>query len=172
MPVTTIKAHDTKIYGIDWSRRSDDGIVTCGLDKTVKVSSPTSVLMDLPSFPYTCECPFKLTLTLPSFPCSPVQYWSTKTPDTPRITIQTNSPVWRARHLPFGKGVLTLPQRSETTLRVWARGPPAREIGKFEGHTDVVKEFVWRVRGGLDDSNGEFSPFGSFCHVSNADSRY
>jgi WD40 repeat protein len=37
VPVTTINAHSTKIYGIDWSRQNDHDIVTCGLDKTVKV---------------------------------------------------------------------------------------------------------------------------------------
>lgn len=36
-PVTTIQAHKQKIYGIDWSRKTRDDIVTCSLDSTVKV---------------------------------------------------------------------------------------------------------------------------------------
>lgn len=36
-PVTTIKAHDQKIYGLDWNRREKNKIVTCSLDRTVKV---------------------------------------------------------------------------------------------------------------------------------------
>lgn len=37
-PVTTIKAHEQKIYGIDYSRKVGDSLVTCSLDRTVKVS--------------------------------------------------------------------------------------------------------------------------------------
>lgn len=67
--------------------------------------------------------------------------------------IHTTYPVWRARDLPFGKGVLSLPQRSETTLEMFAHASegagvdPDSPVEVFEGHTDVVKEFVWR-RGG------------------------
>lgn len=67
--------------------------------------------------------------------------------------IHTTYPVWRARDLPFGKGVLSLPQRSETTLEMFVHASegtgvdPDSPVEVFEGHTDVVKEFVWR-RGG------------------------
>lgn len=77
--------------------------------------------------------------------------------DQPQSIIHTSYPVWRARDLPFGKGVLSLPQRSETTLEMFAhRGEamgfdPNSPVEVFEGHTDVVKEFVWRRRG-----SGEF----------------
>ena len=37
-PITTIRAHHQKIYGIDYSRKHKDGIVTCSLDSTVKVN--------------------------------------------------------------------------------------------------------------------------------------
>lgn len=33
----TVLAHETKIYGLDWSRKSADEFVTCSLDKTIKV---------------------------------------------------------------------------------------------------------------------------------------
>lgn len=36
-PVQTIEAHRSRIYGIDWSRRVADELVTCALDRTVKV---------------------------------------------------------------------------------------------------------------------------------------
>lgn len=35
-PVTVIKAHNQKIYGIDYSRKRKNKIVTCSLDSTVK----------------------------------------------------------------------------------------------------------------------------------------
>ena len=34
--MSTIKAHDAKIYGIDWAHDKRDEIVTCSLDKTIK----------------------------------------------------------------------------------------------------------------------------------------
>ena len=47
-PVTAINAHEQKIYGIDYSRKNKDSIVTCSLDSTVKVGDMTqSALADL-----------------------------------------------------------------------------------------------------------------------------
>lgn len=66
---------------------------------------------------------------------------------TPRVTIQTAFPVWRARDLPFGKGVLSMPQRGDAALEMWSADNLSEPVERFEGHTDVVKEFVWR-RGG------------------------
>jgi len=37
LPMTKTTAHLTKIYGIDWSKTSADNIITCSLDKSVKV---------------------------------------------------------------------------------------------------------------------------------------
>lgn len=37
VPVTTITAHQTKIYGIDWHRADPSKILTCSLDKTIKL---------------------------------------------------------------------------------------------------------------------------------------
>ncbi|KAF8972462.1 hypothetical protein BDZ97DRAFT_1781105 [Flammula alnicola] len=68
----------------------------------------------------------------------------------PKSCIRTTYPVWRARNLPFGEGILSLPQRGETTLEMYAKGDPPILVETFEGHSDVVKEFVWR-RGNQDD---------------------
>lgn len=68
-------------------------------------------------------------------------------PDKPKTTINTTYPVWRARDLPFGHGVLSLPQRGETTLEMYGHTDSHQPVETFEGHADVVKEFVWR-RGG------------------------
>jgi len=46
--------------------------------------------------------------------------------------------------LPFGQGVLSLPQRGSTELEMWANG---ESVETFVGHSDVVKEFVWRKSG-------------------------
>lgn len=114
MPIQRIKAHNAKIYGIDWAHDRRNELVTCSLDKTIKI-------------------------------------WDTQTA-TPNIEIKTSYPVWRARDLPFGQGVLSLPQRGETALEMYVHEDPTLPIEKFEGHSDVVKEFVWR-QGGVGQSH-------------------
>jgi hypothetical protein len=82
--------------------------------------------------------------------------------DTPERIIHTPFPVWRARHTPFGWGVLTMPQRGDTSLYLWDRLSTSQitePVAKFEGHTDTVKEFVWRWRGGERDDNGDDREF-------------
>ena len=71
----------------------------------------------------------------------------------------TSYPVWRARDLPFGRGVLSLPQRGENDLGVWSYDHPEAPVYLLEGHSDTVKEFVWR-RGGT----GEAIPIASLPH--------
>ncbi|KAI0674045.1 hypothetical protein C8Q78DRAFT_1143275 [Trametes maxima] len=115
LPLQRIREHSAKIYGIDWAHDRRNELVTCSLDKTIKI-------------------------------------WDTHNAQ-PTTVINTSYPVWRARDLPFGQGVLSLPQRGETALEMYAYEDPTTPIEKFEGHTDVVKEFVWR-RGGED--NAEF----------------
>ncbi|KAF9963845.1 hypothetical protein BGZ65_010048 [Modicella reniformis] len=75
-----------------------------------------------------------------------IKFWDIDDPEKPQNEIITKSPVWRARHTPFGHGILTMPQRTETALSLWNRDHPEEPVCKFEGHTDTVKEFVWRVR--------------------------
>lgn len=113
LPVATIDAHSSRIYGIDWSQTEPTEIVTCSLDKTIKV-------------------------------------WDSKTM-TLKTMIKTGYPVWRARSLPFGRGVLSLAQRGETALEMFSLenqglGPGTSDVpvDSFQGHSDVVKEFVWR----------------------------
>ncbi|KAG6865819.1 hypothetical protein C0991_011438 [Blastosporella zonata] len=114
LPIKRIKAHDAKIYGIDWAHDRRDELVTCSLDKTIKV-------------------------------------WDTSTADlNPKVTVHTAYPVWRARTLPFGRGVLSLAQRGFTPLEMYGGGRSDAPVKRFEGHTDVVKEFVWR-KGGEDE---------------------
>ncbi|KAJ3794830.1 hypothetical protein GGU11DRAFT_794492 [Lentinula aff. detonsa] len=113
LPVTTIDAHTSRIYGIDWSQTQPTEIVTCSLDKTIKVWDSRTMAM--------------------------------------KTTIRTAYPVWRARSLPFGRGILSLAQRGETALEMFSLqnqglspGAPELPVDSFQGHSDVVKEFVWR----------------------------
>ncbi|KAA8900006.1 hypothetical protein FN846DRAFT_165029 [Sphaerosporella brunnea] len=82
--------------------------------------------------------------------------------DTPERIIHAPFPVWRARHTPFGWGLLAMPQRGDNSLYLWDRLSPSQNpepVAKFEGHTDTVKEFVWRWRGGERDDNGDDREF-------------
>lgn len=123
-PLRSIGAHATKIYGVDWNRTDTKNVATCSLDKTIK-------------------------------------FWDyTGNVDEPIWTIHTPFPVWRARHTPFGSGLLAMPQRRDFSLHLYDRrsgrkGQMSREIQpihRFDGHTDKVKEFLWRSRGNISDS--------------------
>ncbi|KAG0355354.1 hypothetical protein BGZ54_001185 [Gamsiella multidivaricata] len=81
-----------------------------------------------------------------------IKFWDIDNPSQPHKVIATKSPVWRARHTPFGHGILTMPQRTETALLLWNRDHSEEPVCKFEGHTDTVKEFVWRVRKAGDET--------------------
>ncbi|KZS98011.1 hypothetical protein SISNIDRAFT_481877 [Sistotremastrum niveocremeum HHB9708] len=123
VPLKTFRAHSAKIYGIDWgTMQNPSSLVTCSLDNSIKLWDTQSVIRS-----------------------------DTEDP-TPINVINTSYPVWRARNTPFGKGVLALPQRSETTLEMWSwdlinQSPDAPPVAQFAGHKDIVKEYVWRVIG-------------------------
>ena len=123
-PLRSIEAHATKIYGIDWNRLETKNLVTCSLDKTIKL-------------------------------------WDyTKESDEAESVIHTPFPVWRARHTPFGYGLLAMPQRSDNNLhlydhRIDREGPRSRildPVHSFVGHNDQVKEFLWRTRGTVSET--------------------
>lgn len=127
LPVKTINAHSTKIYGIDWNRTEESKILTCSLDKTIK-------LWDYNATNDAGEV------------------------EAERV-IRTNYPVWRARHTPFGHGILAMPQNDNYDLHLYDSLLP-EGVGKddwpaplhdFQGHEAKVKEFLWRFRGGVED---------------------
>lgn len=127
-PLRSITAHSTKIYGIDWNRTEASQILTCSLDKSIKF------------WDYAEE-----------------QHSNV---DQPMKVIHTSYPIWRARHTPFGHGVLAMPQRGGNNAlhlydrRVAEEGPfesHTDPLHVFDGHTDQVKEFLWRTQGTVDD---------------------
>ncbi|KAF7308677.1 WD-REPEATS-REGION domain-containing protein [Mycena chlorophos] len=171
LPITRLQAHRSKIYGIDWSPTNSNELVTCALDGTIKLWDVSTVHDSGTTNDFNSgeDCSA----------CNPDVSHS-HTPK-PVQTIRTAHPVWRARHLPFGRGVLALPQRGSTVLGLYALGTPTRTqpavsessqeshdglpptllsaprsragswgwdgdqpVESFEGHSDVVKEFVWR----------------------------
>lgn len=91
-----------------------------------------------------------------------IKFWDYKNEgDAPERVIRTDFPVWRARHTPFGWGVLAMPQNEPGNLHLFdgrsREGDPqdSREdpVFVFKGHGDhKAKEFLWRSRGGVDDN--------------------
>ncbi|KAI0013795.1 hypothetical protein F4779DRAFT_293678 [Xylariaceae sp. FL0662B] len=122
VPLKSISAHTSKIYGLDWSRTRSSSVVTCSLDKTIK-------------------------------------FWDYGVSDEPERIIRTEFPVWRARHTPFGWGLLAMPQNDPGNLYLY----DTRDSGGDPGTVDPVtmtfpgpanhkvKEFLWRSRGTITD---------------------
>ncbi|MCO5555789.1 hypothetical protein L7F22_009334 [Adiantum nelumboides] len=133
LPLATIEAHENKIYGVDWSRDVSVGmsrLVTCSLDGSVK-------WWDLDS------------------PAAQHAIANRQLVTEAETTILTETPVWRARHLPFGQGVMTLPQRGDTSLSMWSKSQVDEPVHRFNGHKDLVKEYLFRTRGGEDSSSDQ-----------------
>ena len=83
--------------------------------------------------------------------------------ENPRHVIRTPFPVWRARHTPFGSGLLVMPQRGNNNLHLYSQKPRklpddsgvSQSLHQFAGHQDQVKEFLWRARGPVDDERDD-----------------
>jgi WD40 repeat protein len=125
IPINTIKAHDSKIYGISWSRLSENEITSCSLDKSIKSWN-------------ICQDASRAPLSV----------------------INTDYPIWRARNLPFGRGVLAQPHRGRRALDMYSANNTESPVHIFEGFTSLVAEYVWRVRGGSSETSGRL-----FCNL-------
>ncbi len=106
-----------------------------------------------------------------------IKFWDVDNPeDVPERVINTPFPVWRARHTPFGWGVLAMPQRGNSDLHLYDRRPKgskadeadqgkAATVADFPGHKGQVKEFLWRVRGptidGIDHRDFQLISWGT-----------
>jgi hypothetical protein len=90
-----------------------------------------------------------------------IKFWDYENDvDEPERIIRTDFPVWRARHTPFGWGLLAMPQDIPGNLHLYEpRLKPGEEhdyaaptVMTFTGHgSHKVKEFLWRSRGGIAD---------------------
>jgi hypothetical protein len=86
-----------------------------------------------------------------------IKFWNCSVEgDLPERVIHTPFPVWRARHTPFGRGVLAMPQRGNGDLHLYSQFPTEGDedgvqVHSFSGHKGQVKEFLWRPRGAVID---------------------
>jgi WD repeat-containing protein 59 len=92
-----------------------------------------------------------------------VKFWDYSRGDEPERILRTNTPVWRARHTPFGWGLMTMPKRGDTTLYLWDRraegDKPTDPVAIFPGHKALVQEFLWRAKGGEDENGNDARQF-------------
>lgn len=122
VPIRSIEAHNTKIYGVDWNRVRPGALVTCSLDRTVKF------------WDYTAERDVPEKLIRAPFPV-----WRAR-----------NTPFgWGVLAMPQrGNSDLHLYSRRSGE----EPGPTTDElplVHSFPGHKGQVKEFLWRPRGGV-----------------------
>lgn len=133
LPLATVEAHHSKIYGLQWSPEMEYGreqFMTCSLDGTIKY-------WDLGTETSRAAASRRELITVPS------------------ATIATPQPVWRAKYLPFGHGAMSVAQRGDCSPCLWAAGTQTEPIQRFDGHTDTVREFLFRTKGGTDASRDD-----------------
>ncbi|KAJ4298607.1 hypothetical protein N0V88_003637 [Collariella sp. IMI 366227] len=92
-----------------------------------------------------------------------IKFWDySKDGESPQRVIRTEFPVWRARHTPFGHGLLAMPQTEPGNLFLYDQSHdpespvdgPVQPVTVFPGHGNhKAKEFLWRSRGGVDNQN-------------------
>lgn len=149
MPLTVVKAHSSRIHGIDWSRTSRREIATCSLDCTIKFWDSVNLGWCHPPSIASSGSPSPISCSLSTM--------------QPAKVIHTDYPVWRSRYAPFGEGVLSLPQRGfqkPELLKFVDNGSDKFAYKSIhlipEGSSDegTVKEYVWRVKGGFNSSFG------------------
>lgn len=132
LPLATLETHHSKVYGLDWSpdrEKGRDQLLTCSLDGTIKY-------WDLNSESSRTALSNHARITEPMY------------------TVETPQPVWRARHLPFGHGAMSVAQRGDTAPCMWKYGVD-EPVHRFVGHSDIVKEFLFRTKGGADSSHDD-----------------
>ncbi|KAJ9080833.1 hypothetical protein DSO57_1020816 [Entomophthora muscae] len=81
-----------------------------------------------------------------------IKFWDVEDLSSYKSIIETKLPVGRARYTPFGRGVVSFPLRNENDLYLWDKDNPAKPVFRYQGHTDIVKDFVWRIHGNKDSS--------------------
>ncbi|KAI8934660.1 hypothetical protein NX059_008351 [Plenodomus lindquistii] len=126
-PLSTIPAHSTKIYGIDWNRNDPKKIMTCSLDMTIKLWSDVGVNTNV-------QTPRRVINT--HYPV-----WRARHTPFPAGILampqRGNSSLWLYKHV------------NDSDPSTFS-ADPAHE---FRGHEPdaQAREFLWRTRGSTDD---------------------
>lgn len=144
-PLSTITAHTTKIYGIDWNRSDESKILTCSLDSTIKLWNDVGKTIHI-------SAPHHSILT--NYPV-----WRARHTPFPggilAMPQRGNSNLWLYKQTDYNHA------SKYTTKYEYA----------FEGHEPdaQVREFLWRTRGstdnGIDDREFQLVSWGTDRHL-------
>lgn len=128
-PLRSIEAHDTKIYGVDWNRTETTKLMTCSLDRTVKLWDYEEKKAD--------ESPHEPEQIL----CTPFPVWRARyTPFGFGLLAMPQ------------RGDYDLHLYDRRCLEPEDNLPVTPAVYQFGGHENQVKEFLWRSRGNVTDN--------------------
>lgn len=158
-PVQTLCAFTTSATQVEWNRVDQTSLATAH-DGDVRIWDTRAVDRGAPAVTITAHMqkiygldwhPERMYELLTCSEDKTVKFWNVTQPRVCQGVVPMSAPVWRARYTPFGDGIVTIAQRSDPTLRLWALahgadGMVADPVHTFAGHTDLVKGFVWRAR--------------------------
>ncbi|QDS70565.1 hypothetical protein FKW77_010490 [Venturia effusa] len=165
-PVNTFADWNAGATQVKWNRQ-DEHILASSHDKFLKIwddrkgAYPLKVIEAHSTKIYGVD--WNRTDKTAILTCSldkSIKFWDySRNDNDPERVIRTQFPVWRARHTPFGWGVLALPQRGDYDLHLYNRqldenNPRigfAKPVHAFQGHAANVKEFLWRTRGHVEN---------------------
>lgn len=116
-PLKRINAHDARINGIDWSRETEDGLISCSNDMTVKFWSCNT----------SCDVPYYTIRT--DFPVARARH------------VPFGDQVCGIMPLRGGSNSIYIVKYGGKT------GVSSLEPSHvFKGHTEPIKDFLWRSR--------------------------
>ncbi|KAH7116850.1 hypothetical protein B0J11DRAFT_537697 [Dendryphion nanum] len=145
-PLTTIPAHTTKICGIDWHRSEPNKILTCSLDKSIKIWEGVGTQADITQ-------PYRVIRTL-----HPVRR-ARHTPFPNGILTMSE------------RGTSALDLYTHDAGGSAQDSGIAKSAHAFQAHAEdcEVKEFLWRSRGsienGIDEREFQLVTFGTDNHL-------
>lgn len=180
-PVQTLNAFNTSVIQVEWNRVDATSLATAhdgevrvwdlraaGERTVAPAVQITAHMQKIYGLDWHPQRMYELVT------CSEdktVKFWDVMQPRVCQGTLTTGAPVWRAQYTPFGDGLVTISQRMDNTIRLWALSHGDGDSGgngdagdvdvsganagasvsadlvhSFVGHGDLVKGMAWRVR--------------------------
>ncbi|CEG37428.1 Conserved WD40 repeat-containing protein [Plasmopara halstedii] len=180
-PVQTLNASNISVIQMEWNRvdattlaTAHDGEVrvwdlrASGERTVAPVALITAHMQNIYGLDWNPQRMYELVT------CSEdktVKFWDITQPRVCQGMLTTGAPVWRAQYTPFGEGLVTISQRLDNTIRLWAlsHGPgksgnheetsslnntssnsgatvTADLVHSFVGHNALIRGMAWRVR--------------------------